>query len=781
MFLEDLGDIMDKRDLTETEIRTRFITPALINAGWKLEDIHEEKSFTDGRIIDEGKGNWKRGVKKRTDYLLTYNSSYVAVVEAKDNNHEIGYGMQQAIDYADMLDVPFAFSSNGDGFIQKNMLTGEEIQIDLDSFPSPDELWNHIIVSRNMSELERKVVEEPLYPAKYPPRYYQQIAIERTIRAVAKGQNRILLVMATGTGKTYTAFQIIYRLWKSKTKKRILYLADRNILIDQTMVNDFAPFKDVMTKIKGTYDPAYQIYMGLYQQLKGQDGKPNLYEKFPKDFFDLIVIDECHRGSASEESSWREILNYFDSATKIGMTATPKNLESINTFRYFGEPVYSYSLKQGIEDGFLAPYRVIRIGLDSDISGVKVDEGTFNTAGEEVKAGIYGGSDINKTIVLPERDKIVAQIVSDYLKKTNRRMDKTIMFCVDEDHAERMRRKLINENLDLYNEDDRYVMRITGSDIIGKMQLDNFINPRKKYPTLVTTSKLLTTGVDVKTCKMIVIDANINSMVEFKQIIGRGTRISEEFDKTTFTIMDFTGATELFKDPEFDGETEVKNIIIDDKNEPESKKVNVDILIDDKWDVMPSEKHKKRPKIILPNEKVMELYRQERLIDEHGNLITDSFEQFVKNKLTDEYESYSLFKKYWDSETLKEKIIKEMENKDIYLNILEEVVGDEYDPFDLLVHVAYGKKPLTRSQRARKVKQSDYFDKYSDKAKEVLSIILDKYIDGGLVELENPNILSIPELQSYGTVYQIIMIIFMGLQNFQKAIEDMKNNLYLEA
>ena len=776
---------MDKRELSETEIRTRYITPAIVRAGWEYEDIHEEKSFTDGRIIDKGKGEWQRGERKRTDYLLTYNANYIAVIEAKDNNHELGYGMQQAINYAKMLDVPFAYSSNGDGFIQKNMITGEEIELSLDEFPSPNELWNKYMKLSELDEEAEKIIKEPFYPAKYPPRYYQQIAIERTVKAVAKKQNRILLVMATGTGKTFTAFQIIYRLWKSRTKKRILFLADRNILIDQTMINDFAPFKDVMTKINGKYDPAYQVYLGLYQQLKGIDDKPNLYEQFPKDFFDLIVIDECHRGSAKEESSWREILNYFGSATQIGLTATPKNEESINTFRYFGEPVYTYSLKQGIEDGFLAPYRVIRIALDKDLEGVVVEKGTTNTAGEEVKAGVYGGSDINKRIVLPKRDKLVSKIVTDYLKDTNRRMDKSIFFCVDEDHADRMRRCLINDNLDMIELDDRYVMRITGTDMIGKKQLDNFINPRKKYPTLVTTSKLLTTGVDAKTCKLIVIDTNINSMVEFKQIIGRGTRITEEFNKVTFTIIDFTGATELFKDPDFDGETEVKNVDItildgDDQFSPNSKIApKIDI---DPDDVIPATKRKKRPKIILPNEYVYELYRQERLIDEHGNLITESFMQYVKNKITDEFETYALFKKYWDEAILKENVIKALEEKDIYLNILEEEVGEEFDPFDLLVHVAYGKKALTRSQRARKVKQSEYFDKYSEQAKEVITILLDKYVDYGLDALENLDTLRIPELENkYGTIMQIIMVIFSGIANFQEMLKELKDNLYEEA
>lgn len=772
----------DKKSLSETEIRTRYITPSLVNAGWSYDNIHEEKSFTDGRVIDKGHGEYSRGERKRTDYLLTYNSSYIAIVEAKDNNHPIGYGMQQAIDYAEMLDVPFAFSSNGDGYIKKNMITKEEVEIGLDEFPSPEDMWKEYITCSGISEEQERIIKEPLYPSKYAPRYYQQIAIERTLKAVANGQDRVLLVMATGTGKTYTAFQIIYRLWKSRTKKRILFLADRNILIDQTMVNDFAPFKGVMTKIKGKYDPAYEVYLGLYQQLKGSDGRPDLYKTFPSDFFDLIVVDECHRGSAAEDSSWREVLSYFGSATQVGLTATPKNEKTIQNYEYFGEPVYTYSLKQGIEDGFLAPYRVLRVGLDKDIEDIIVKKGTLNTDGDEVDEGVYGGTDINKKLVLPERDKLVAKIITDYMKETNRRMDKTIIFCVDEEHADRMRRELINQNLDMVEKDDRYIMRITGSDGIGKMQLDNFINPRKKYPTIVTTSKLLTTGVDAKTCKFIVIDTNIKSMVEFKQIIGRGTRISEEFDKYAFTIIDFTGATELFKDPKFDGEVEITPVILVDPpvvipgQKPEPK------IPVEPGQVIPATKHKRKPKIVLPNERVAELYRQQKLIDEHGNLITENFTQFVKNKITDEFSTYSLFKQYWDSEEMKENIIKALEEKDIYLNILEEEVGEEYDPFDLLVHVAYGKKPLTRSQRARKVKQSEYFDKYSEQAKEVLSIILDKYVDGGIEELENPNILNIPELSAFGTIMEIIMTIFMGLQNFQKALEDMKSNLYsLEA
>lgn len=765
---------MDKRQLTETEIRTRYITPAILNNGWEIEDVREEHYFTDGRIIDEGKGLWHRGTRKRADYLLTYKSSYIAVIEAKDNNKPLGSGMQQAIEYASILDIPFAFSSNGDGFIKKNRITGEEVEVSLDEFPNPEDLWSEYIKSENITEEQEKIIAEPLYPAKYMPRYYQQIAIERTTKAIAKGKDRILLVMATGTGKTYTAFQIIYRLWKSKTKRRILYLADRNILIDQTMVNDFAPFEKVMTKIKRKYDPAYEVYLGLYQQLKGSEGREDLYKKFPADFFDLIVIDECHRGSAAEDSAWREILTYFKSATQVGMTATPKNKDNVQNFEYFGDPLYTYSLRQGIEDGFLAPYRVIRVGLDKDIEGLFVKEGTTDYLGHEVESGEYNAKDFDKTIVLPQRTKLVAKIISDYLKNTNRRFDKSIFFCVDIEHAERMRKELINENLDLVEKDERYVMRITGDDEIGKNQLDNFINPRKKYPTLVTTSKLLTTGIDAKTCKLIVLDTNINSMIEFKQIIGRGTRIAEDFNKATFTIIDFRNVTKLFQDPEFDGDPiEVKEEGTVTKDKAKQPKIEVN-----PEDIMEPKKKEKRYKFYLPNESVYEIYRHERLIDEKGNLITESFMQYVKNKITKEFETHTLFTQYWNSSEIKETVIKAMEEKDIYFNILEEMVGEEYDPFDLIMHVAYDKPALTRSQRARKVKQSEYFEKYGEQAKEVIKLLLTKYVDKGIRELENPEILNVPEFKGFGSMLEIINNVFKGIKNYKDMINHLKKELY---
>ncbi len=753
-----------KKSLSEMEIRTRYITPALIKSGWDYNDIHEEKNFTDGKIIDEGKGKYKRSKKMRVDYLLTYNSNYMAVIEAKDNNHEVGFGMQQAIEYAKKLDVLFAYSSNGDGFIEKNMITKEEVYIPLDKFPSPKVLWQRYLKIWNLNQTEELIVKEALYPSKHKIRYYQQIAITRTLKAIVKGQNRILLVMATGTGKTFTAFQIIYKLWKSKYKKRILFLADRNILIDQTMINDFAPFKDVMTKINGKYDPAYQIYLGLYQQLKNANNKTNLYEEFPRDFFDLIVIDECHRGSALDDCSWREILDYFDSATKIGLTATPKNEENINTYKYFGEPVYTYTLKQGILDGFLAPYNVIRIILDKDLMGVKKDDETY-----------YDGRLINKEIVLPQRDQLVSKIVTNYLKDTKRRMDKTIFFCVDEEHAERMRRCLINDNLDMVKKDDRYVMRITSSDEIGKKQIDNFLNPRKKYPTLVTTSKLLSTGVNSVCCKLIVIDTNINSMVDFKQIIGRGTRISEEFDKTTFTIIDFTGATNLFADPNFDGEREVRKVVIK-KNNTDKQNYKINVLDNE---VRQVKKRMKKVKVILPNEEVKEIYSQEKLLDLDGNIIEESFNKYVQKVILENYPTFEDFQTYFQKDELKTKVIEQLEKKNIYEGILNDQYNEEYDIYDLISNIVYNKKMLTKNMRAKKVKKSDIWLKYDANVLEIRDFLLEQYIDYGLKVILDLNVLKVPFLMDkYGTINEIMTNVFRGIENYQQFLKEIIIKLY---
>lgn len=551
---------MNKKQLSERDICTKFITPAIQKAGWDIQtQIREEETFTDGRIIVRG-GLHTRGKKLRADYILYHNKDQrIAVVEAKDNNHSIGAGMQQALKYSEALDIPFAFSSNGDGFIfhdRTGTAATMESELTLDEFPSPDELWQRYRQWKGFSDTELSTVETPYYDdgSGRTPRYYQANAINRTVEAVVKGQNRILLVMATGTGKTYTAFQIIWRLWKSRQKKRILFLADRNILVDQTKNNDFKPFGAAMTKIsKRQINKSYEIYLSLYQAVTGNEEEKNIYKQFSPDFFDLIVIDECHRGSAKEDSAWREILDYFSSATHIGMTATPKETKDASNIEYFGDPVYTYSLKQGIDDGFLAPYKVVRVDFDIDLQGWRPKQGQKDKYGNLIEDRIYNQTDIDRNIAFDERTELVAMKVTEFLQKTGE-YQKTIVFCNDIDHAERMRRALVNLNPQQVEKNSKYVMRITGDNDEGKAELDNFINPESRYPVIATTSKLMTTGVDAKTCKLVVLDRRIKSMTEFKQIIGRGTRIDEDYNKHWFTIMDFKKATELFADPEFDGD-----------------------------------------------------------------------------------------------------------------------------------------------------------------------------------------------------------------------------------
>ena len=549
---------MGKRNLTEEDIKMRYITPAIINAGWDKKQIRLEYSFTAGRIILRGNIT-ARGKQKRADYLLSYKSNFpLAIVEAKDNNHPVGAGLQQAIEYAKVLDIPYVYASNGDGFVEQNLITGEVKELKLEDFPSPEALYKRYRVDKGIDEAEEKVILEPYYyiPNYKTPRYYQRVAINRTVDAVAKGQQRVLVVSATGTGKTYMTFQIIYRLWKSGLKKKILFLADRNVLVDQTISGDFKPFGGKMTKVqKRNLDSSYEIYLALYQQLAGDDGE-EAYLQFQPNFFDLIVIDECHRGSAKEESAWRKILDYFSSATHVGCTATPIETKEASSTSYFGEPIYEYSLKQGIEDGFLAPYKVIRIGLDKDLEGYRPEVGKVDKFGYEIEDREYNIKDFDRKIVIDDRTRVVAAKITEFLKKTDR-FSKTIVFCVDIEHAERMRQALINENKDLYSQNEKYIMRITGDNDEGKAQLENFIDEEMKYPVIAVTSKLMTTGVDAKMCKLIVLENNINSMTEFKQIIGRGTRLLEEYGKTYFTIMDFRNASRLFADPDFDGKPEV--------------------------------------------------------------------------------------------------------------------------------------------------------------------------------------------------------------------------------
>ncbi|MGA1622274.1 MAG: EcoAI/FtnUII family type I restriction enzme subunit R, partial [Synechocystis sp.] len=555
----DIGD-KDKKQLSERDICTKFITPALEKAGWNVQtQIREEVSLTDGRIIVRGHLH-TRAKNKRADYVLFYKPGIpIAVLEAKDNNHTVGDGIQQALGYAELLQVPFVFSSNGDRLLFHNKINTDGIlerELEFEAMPSPDTLWRWWSDHQGFTEDQTKIITQDYYSdgSSKTPRYYQLLAINKTIEAIARGQNRILLVMATGTGKTFTAFQIIWRLWKSKTKKRILFLADRNILVDQTMTNDFKPFGSAMTKIKKRQaDKSYEIYLCLYQAVTGNEAEKNIYKQFSPQFFDLIVIDECHRGSASEDSAWRSILEYFSGATQIGLTATPKETKDVSNIDYFGEPIYTYSLRQGINDGFLAPYKVIRIDIDKDLSGWRPPKGMTDKCGQEIEDRVYNQRDFDKVLILNRRTDLVAAKITEYLKATNR-FDKAIVFCENIDHARRMRQALINANSDLAAENHKYVMQITGDNKEGKAELDNFIFPESVYPVIVTTSKLMTTGVDAKTCKLIVLDQRIQSMTEFKQIIGRGTRIDEDYGKLSFTIMDFKQATKLFADPDFDGD-----------------------------------------------------------------------------------------------------------------------------------------------------------------------------------------------------------------------------------
>jgi type I restriction enzyme R subunit len=668
-------ETIDKKALSERDICTKYITPAILRAGWNVyTQIREEVTFTKGRIIIKG-SNISRGESKRADYILYYKLNIpIAVIEAKDNNYIVGDGMQQALAYAEMLDVPFVYSTNGDGFLEHDfsVTSGQvEKELGLDAFPSPEVLWKRYCAYKGIDETKQQIVTQNYYTDGNGkvPRYYQTIAINRTIEAIAKGQNRILLVMATGTGKTFTAFQIIWRLWKSRTKKRILYLADRNILIDQTKTNDFKPFGTAMTKIENrNVDTSFEIYLSLYQAVTGSEEWRNIYKQFSRDFFDLVVVDECHRGSAAEDSAWREILEYFSSATQIGMTATPKETKDISNIHYFGEPIYTYSLKQGIDDGFLAPYKVIRIDLDKDLTGWRPEKGKQDKYGQDIEDRIYNQRDFDKTLVIDQRTQVVAWKISEFLKATDR-FDKTIVFCEDIDHAERMRQALTNENADLVAQNRKYVMRITGDNAEGKNELDNFILPESRYPVIATTSKLMNTGVDAQTCKLIVLDQRIQSMTVFKQIIGRGTCINEDFNKFFFTIMDFKKATELFADPKFDGEP-----VVIYQPKPGGSPLPPDEGGDD---------GQKRIKYVVNDVPVKVVAERVQYYDKQGKLITESLKDYTRNTVLKEFASLDSFLARWSKAEKKELIIQELEGQGLLLHALEEEVGKDFDPFDL--------------------------------------------------------------------------------------------------
>ena len=783
---------MDKKKLSERDVCTKFITPAIQQAGWDIQtQVREEVSFTKGRIIVRGKLH-SRGKQKRADYILYYKTNIpVAVIEAKDNSHSVGDGMQQALNYAETLEIPFVFSSNGDAFLMHDR-TGKadiiEKELALNQFPSPAELWERYCAWKGINTSQAKsTVEMPYYDdgTGRSPRYYQATAINNTVEAIARGQQRILLVMATGTGKTYTAFQIIWRLWKSGTKKRILFLADRNILVDQTKNNDFKPFGAAMTKIsKRQIDKSYEIYLSLYQAVTGNEEERNIYKQFSPDFFDLIVVDECHRGSAADDSNWREVLEYFKNATHVGLTATPKETKDISSITYFGDPVYSYTLKQGIEDGFLAPYKVVRIDIDKDLQGWRPNAGQVDKHGQVIEDRIYNQSDMDKTLVLEKRTELVAKKITEYLKATDP-YAKTIVFCDDINHAERMRQALVNLNPERVKENRKYVMRITGDEDEGKAELDNFINPEERYPVIATTSKLMTTGVDAQTCKLVVLDQSIKSMTEFKQIIGRGTRINEDYGKYWFTIMDFKKATELFADKDFDGDPVV---IYEPKGEespvpPDDVENAADDGIDngskpiDKDGDEDADKGQGRIKYVVGNVEVRVLAERVQYYGPEGKLITESLKDYTKTRVKKDFASLDDFLRAWTNADRKAALIEELESHGVLLNALAEEVGKDFDPFDLVCHIAFDQPPLTRKERAEQVKKRNYFAKYGEQARTVLNALLDKYADTGVENIEDIKILTLDPFKTMGSAPELIKA-FGGKPAYLEAIKELEHHLY---
>jgi len=787
--------MIDKKLLSEQDICTKFITPSLIQAGWDIQlQILQEVSFTDGKILVKGKLT-ARGERKRADYILYYKANPIAIIEAKDNNHTLGAGMQQALNYARTLDIPCVFSSNGDGFLfhdRTAAVTDIERQLALNEFPAPEALWEKYKSYKGIvtPEAERIVSQPYFQDGNRKPRYYQEIAINRTVEAVANAQNRILLVMATGTGKTYTAFQIVYRLLKAGVKKRILFLADRNALIDQTKTGDFKHFRDKMTVVKHRkVDKSYEIYLALYQGLSGTDETANAYKQFSQDFFDLIVIDECHRGSAAEDSSWREILKYFNKATHLGLTATPRETTTVSNSEYFGDPIYTYSLRQGIDDGFLAPYRVVRVGLNVDMEGWRPDRNKKDKSGNLVEDRIYNARDYDRTLVIDERTDLVAKKLTEFLGGTDR-FSKTIVFCVDIDHAERMRSAIARHNADLVASNYKYVMQITGDNAEGKAELDNFINPEERYPVITTTSKLMTTGVDAQTCKVIVLDSNIRSMTEFKQIIGRGTRVNETFGKLYFTILDFRQVTDLFADPEFDGDpVQVKTTNGDEdlSQVEEEEEANDDISEEVTVPPMPrvpyepddraSTLEERQPKQYVNGVDVNVLISRELYFDQHGKPVTTSLKDHTKDIILKRFSSLNDFLNKWRETDRKTAIIKELEEQGVLVSALQEAVHRQVDLFDLICHIAYDQPPLTRKERANNVKKRNYFAKYGDEARKVLDALLDKYADEGITTIESTEVLAIAPLSVMGTPFEIIQL-FGGKERYFSAINELELQLY---
>ncbi len=807
---------MDKKKLTERDICTKYILPALKKSGWDIHtQIREEVSLTAGRIVVRGQmGARTKG--KRADFVLYHKPNQpLAIIEAKKNTLPVSAGMQQGLSYSDILEVPFVFSSNGDAFVfhdKTGLYPQKEQELSLEEFPTHEELWDKFRQWKGYKTEILPAITQDYYEdgSGKSPRYYQMHAINKTVEAIAKGQDRALLVMATGTGKTYTAFQIIWRLWKAGIKKRILFLADRNILVDQTKTNDFKPFGSAMTKITGRkVDTSYEIFLSLYQAITGPEENQKAYKQFSPDFFDLIVIDECHRGSAAEDSAWREILDYFSTASHVGLTATPKETEEVSNSTYFGDPVYTYSLKQGIDDGFLAPYKVVRVDLDKDLQGWRPTKNQYDKNGELIEDRIYNQQDFDRTLVIEERTQLVAKIVSDHLKATDP-MAKTIVFCQDIDHANRMRQALVNENPEQIAKNRKYVMKITGDDAEGKAELDNFIDPESPYPVIATTSELMSTGVDAKTCKLVVLDQRIQSMTKFKQVIGRGTRIDEEYGKLWFTILDFKKATDRFADPDFDGEAEVifkpnsGNSTVPPDNEPSGTNTADDPPggLDDPFD-SPSggeddepyitggddsftgasgtdKENEPRIKYVVKGVTVSVLAERVQYIGTDGKLITESIKDYTVKTVKQEYATLNDFIRKWNSAEQKQAVIKELQEQGVIWEALEQEVGSDYGAFDLICHVVYGQPPLTRKERADNVRKRDVFTKYGEQARKVLDALLDKYSDSDVGIIEDVKILKLAPFNQFGGAVELLRE-FGGKPKYKRAIQELEQFLYDDA
>lgn len=813
---------LNKATLTETDIISKLLLPAIKASGWDdYTQIRQEVKLRDGKVVVRGQMAARKKVKSADIVLYHKEGLPLAVIEAKANKHHINKGMQQGLNYARLLDVPFVFASNGDGFVfhDKTNPAQLESEIALEDFPSPSQLWDKFCTWKGYTQAQLPIISQDYYSdgSGKSPRYYQLQAINKTIEAISAGEDRVLLVMATGTGKTYTAFQIIWRLWKAKAKKRILFLADRNILVDQTKQNDFQPFGSAMTKVTGrTVDPAFEIHLALYQALTGPEEAQKAFKQVSPDFFDLIIIDECHRGSAAEDSAWREILEYFSSATQIGLTATPKETETVSSTDYFGDPVYTYSLKEGIEDGFLAPYKVVRVDIDVDLQGWRPTKGQLDKQGNEIVDRIYNQKDFDRTLVIDERTQLVAETITNYLKKTDP-MAKTIVFCNDIDHADRMRRVLVNLNPEQMAKDERYVMKITGDDDLGKAQLDNFINPKRAYPVIATTSELMSTGVDAKTCKLVVLDQNIQSMTKFKQIIGRGTRIDDKYGKLWFTILDFKKATELFADPRFDGDP-VRVIV----TKPEAINDPDDGLSDiiDGADPLPaadeggdgsepgavgntgegegtyttgstgggqggpfdptSDPQSEVRKYYVNGVSVSIIAERVQYYDADGKLVTESFKDYTRKTLLKECATLDAFTRRWQAAERKQAIMDELAQVGVLWDVLSAEVGQELDPFDLICHVVYDQPPLTRRERADNVKKRNYFTKYNETAQQVLTNLLDKYADQGVAEIETKDALKVAPFTELGRPLELAKKGFGGPQQFEQAITELEQEIYSE-